>query len=322
MATHRISSSPSVVIRKLEAQDLDEADRIFRLAFGTFLGVPDPLQFFGDADYVRTRARAANCSAYGAWTDERLMGSNIATQWGSVGFFGPLTVHPELWERKIGGQLMEPVMESFERWGIRHAGLFTFPHSPKHLALYQKFGFWPRYLTPVMSKAVGPRAMPPQAGLYSQLKEKEQQGALKGCREVTDAIYPGFDLSSEIGAVAEQNLGDTVLLEGSNGVEGFAVCHCGPGTEAGSGTCYIKFAAIRPGPRERSNFGLLLDAIEAMANAKQLKRITAGVNTARQEAYSDLLARGFRTDMQGVTMHRANDAGYHRAGVFVIDDWR
>ncbi len=28
-----------------------------------------------------------------------------------------------------------------------HAGLCTFPHSTKHVRLYQKFGFYPRYLT-------------------------------------------------------------------------------------------------------------------------------------------------------------------------------
>lgn len=27
-----------------------EADCIFRVAFGTFLGLPNPIEFFGDAD--------------------------------------------------------------------------------------------------------------------------------------------------------------------------------------------------------------------------------------------------------------------------------
>lgn len=42
-------------IRPLREADLPEADRIFRLAFGTFLGMPEPLAFAGDADYVSTR---------------------------------------------------------------------------------------------------------------------------------------------------------------------------------------------------------------------------------------------------------------------------
>ena len=58
-----------------------------------------------------------------------LVGSNFATRWGSVGFFGPLTVRPDLWARGVGKQLMEPVMGCFDTWKVEHAGLFTFAHS-------------------------------------------------------------------------------------------------------------------------------------------------------------------------------------------------
>jgi hypothetical protein len=48
----------SVAIRPLLEADLGAADHVMRLAFGTFLKLPDPLQFMGDADFVRTRWRA------------------------------------------------------------------------------------------------------------------------------------------------------------------------------------------------------------------------------------------------------------------------
>lgn len=48
----------------------------------------------------------------------------------------------------------------------------------------------------------------------------------------------------------------------------------------------------------------------------------AGANLARQEAYEALAARGYRTAIQGVYMHRNNEPGYCRPGVYVIDDWR
>jgi hypothetical protein len=35
----------ALIIRPLTAQDLSEADRIMRLAFGTFMGAPEPEQF-------------------------------------------------------------------------------------------------------------------------------------------------------------------------------------------------------------------------------------------------------------------------------------
>ncbi len=44
-----------VYVRPLRETDLPTADRILRLAFGTFVGLPDPMSFFGDADIVHTR---------------------------------------------------------------------------------------------------------------------------------------------------------------------------------------------------------------------------------------------------------------------------
>lgn len=34
-----------ISIRPLQESDIPEADRIFRLAFGTFLNLPDPMKF-------------------------------------------------------------------------------------------------------------------------------------------------------------------------------------------------------------------------------------------------------------------------------------
>jgi hypothetical protein len=46
-----------------------------------------------------------------------LVGSNFATNWGTVAFFGPLSVHPDLWDGATGMRLVEAVMESFGNWG-------------------------------------------------------------------------------------------------------------------------------------------------------------------------------------------------------------
>ena len=47
------------LVRPMRADDLEAADRVLRLAFGTIRGLPDPSAAFGDADYVHTRFRAA-----------------------------------------------------------------------------------------------------------------------------------------------------------------------------------------------------------------------------------------------------------------------
>ena len=106
-----LQGRPEITIRLLREEDLPVADRILHLAFGTFLGLPDPLKFMGDADYVRTRWLADPSAVFGAEMAGELVGTNFATRWGSVGFFGPLTIRPDLWDRGIAQQLLRPTMD-------------------------------------------------------------------------------------------------------------------------------------------------------------------------------------------------------------------
>jgi len=316
------SKESGITIRPLREQDLPAADRIMRLAFGTFLGMPDPLKFMGDADFVRTRWLADSSAVFGAELSEELVGTNFATRWGSVGFFGPLTIRPDLWDRGIAQLLLAPTMDLFDRWGVRHAGLFTFASSAKHVGLYQKFGFWPRFLTALMELPVGAEHDSVQWTRFSELSPAEKQSCLQACRELTSSIYDGLDVEREIRAVDDQHLGDTLLTWTESRLAGLAVCHAGPGTEAGSGKCYVKFGAVRRGPNATGEFRRLLDACHAFAAARGATKLDAGMNVARLDAYREMLAAGFRTVTQGVAMQRNADPGYNRPDVFLIDDWR
>jgi GNAT superfamily N-acetyltransferase len=316
--------SPEIKIRPLLEEDLPEADRIMRLAFGTFLGLPDPLKFMGDADYARTRWPADPSAVFGADLKGVLVGSNFVTRWGSFGFFGPLTIRPDLWDRGIAQKLLTSTINLFDDWGVTHSGLFTFASSTKHVSLYQKFGFWPRYLTSVMNLPVeGDLPAGRRKWLrFSDLAEDEKDECLKACAELTSSIYFGLDLDREIRAVDQQNLGDTVLTWDSGNLAGFAVCHVGQATEAGSGKCYIKFGAVRSGHDAAKQFRHLLDACREFALVSGANTLVAGVNLARTDAYREMLQAGFRAGMQGLAMERNGDAGYNRNDVFVMDDWR
>jgi hypothetical protein len=160
------------------------------------------------------------------------------------------------------------------------------------------------------------------ATMFSQLSSEERKEALKTCDELTDGIYPGMSVASELAGVYDQNIGDTVLLWKGPHLVGVAVCHCGAGSEGGPEACHVKFGAVATDTNSAENFSQLLDSCETLAARRGLAKITAGVNTARIEAYQMMLARGFKTEMQGVTMHRPNESGYSRPGAFVIDDWR
>ncbi|MCW5891996.1 MAG: GNAT family N-acetyltransferase [bacterium] len=300
--------------------DLDAADRVFRLAFGTFVGLPDPMAFAGDSDWVRPRWRAAPDAAFVAERDGVLVGSNLASRWGSFGFFGPLSVAPSLWNAGVGRKLLVPVLDCFARWEVRHAGIFTFAESAKHVTLYRRHGFWPRFLTVVLARDV-PAGTPPPDPL-SAVPSGERDAVLAAGRACTGAVFPGLDLTAEIDAVAGQGLGDTVLVRDGERVGGLALCHLGTGSEAGSDTCYVKFGAVRPGPDAAARFARLLDGVDGLAAARGAHTVLAGVNTARRAAWEALTARGFRTAIQGVSMSRDGVSGWDEPGSFVLDDWR
>ncbi len=311
----------SVTVRPIREDDLAAVERVFRLAFGTHVGLPDPLTFAGDSDWTRTRWLATPEAAFVAERDGEIVGSNFATRWGSVATFGPLSVRPDCWDQGVAQRLLAPVMDRFEAWGIRHAGLYTFAQSPKHVNLYAKYGFWPGPLMAVMEKGPG-AAAGGALERYSTVPLVERAEVLAACRRVTDAVCEGLDLASEIAAVHREGFGDTVIVREGQELAGFAVCHVGPGTEAGSGSCYVKFAAVAPCARAPMLLERLLAACEGFAKFRGSPSLVAGVSMGRASAYRALRTSGFRTILQGVTMHRPSSAPYHDADDLVLDDWR
>jgi GNAT superfamily N-acetyltransferase len=313
----------SAMIRPLTQGDLPAARSICGIAFGTFLGAPDPENFWADRDYVYGRCGAEHVASFAAELDGELVGSNFATRWGTVGFFGPITMRPARQGRGIGKALVEAVSGQFEAWGVSHAGLCTFPQSPLHIALYGKFGFRARFLTAIMAAPARPGGDAGAWSRYSALSESERGAVEAACREVTDSLYVGLDLGAEIRTVMARGLGDTLLLwDGASRLAGFAVCHWGPASEAGEGCCFVKFGAVRPGAGAGERFAALLDGCGALAAAVGMPAVLAGVNLAREEAYRHMVGRGFRAEVQVVTMHRPNEACYSRPGLYVLDDWR
>ena len=316
------SDQSDISIRPMIRSDITAARRIYQLAFGTFNAVPDPENYRQDIDTITNRWSMYPAASWVAECGGRVIGSNLATNWGSVGFFGPLTVHPEFWNRGVAQKLLQPAMAQFGQWGAAHVGLFTYAHSPKHLELYRRYGFWPRFLTAVMSKPVTLSAPGNMIPSYSKLSAAGKADCLAACFELTDGIYPGLDVRTEIEAVHGQRLGDTILLRDNDGLTGLAVCHLGRDTEAGEASCFVKFGAVRGGPDAGDAFVRLLNACEAHAAERGCSSLLAGTNLARRQSYEIMIDCGFRTVIQGIAMHRDNAPGYNREGTFLLDDWR
>jgi GNAT superfamily N-acetyltransferase len=310
----------------LKKHELPEADRIFRLAFGTFLGLPDPLTFMEDRDLTISRGRARHVQVLAARDGGRLVGTNFLTTWGAFAFFGPLTILPEYWDKGVAQKLLKATVERFDRAGLRRTALFTFAASAKHVGLYQKFGYWPQHLTALMTHGPSPTPAPaPSPGsrtvFQSALPRSAREEAIAACRKLTNRIDKGLDLSDEIRSLLSQRIGEVILTYTRTTLDGFAIACHGAGSEGGTKSCYLKFAAARSGLGAGDRFDRLLNACDDFARSHGVS-IEAGMNFAREDAYRRMRAHGYRATGQGVAMQRPNDSGFNRPDAYVIDDWR
>jgi predicted N-acetyltransferase YhbS len=314
-----VNRSPAT-ISPLTAADLDVADDVMRQAFAERASMR-PGEAFRDRSMLRARLKLHPGGAVVAHMDGEVAGSALSMRWGSVAVFGPLSVRPDLQNLGVGRALLAGALARMAEWDAEHTGLFTWSESPGHLALYRAAGFWPRFLSLLMAKPLAARHAG-EVRTVSALPESEREAAVAACAEIAGAVRPGLDLSTEIRGLPELGFGDTVLLGADGDLEGFAVCHTGPGSEAGSGHCLAKFAAVRPGPGARERFGELIAACERYAAARGAFRIEAMIDAGRVGASRALLDRGFLVAFQGVNLHRDALEGYDGPDVWVADDWR
>ncbi len=309
-----------LAVRALTGDDLAEADRINRIAFGTFFGLDDPMKFRGDGDLVNSRFAANPDGAFMGELAGRPVACGFVMNWGGLAVLGPLTVDVEFWGQGIARAMMGPMVDYIDAGGFEFSGLLTHPQSASHVRLYEAFGFWMQRITGVMSKPVDPGAPTGDVMLLSAMGEAEVQGALAACRDIAFSVHPGLDLTREIETVRARGLGDTLVLKRDGASIGFAVCHHGAMTEGSSTRLLVKFAAMRDGAE--ADFKALLAACEGLAASRGAAEIVAGANSGRARAYRVMKEYGFRTFMNGVIMTRPDTAGYNREDAFVIDDWR
>ncbi|HEY1894983.1 MAG TPA: GNAT family N-acetyltransferase [Terracidiphilus sp.] len=320
-----MAATQRVTVGLIRKNELAEADRILRVAFGTFVGLAKPAEFMGDRDLLICRWHGPHVEVLAARQDGRLIGTNVVTQWGSFGFLGPLTILPEFWDRGVAQFLLQATEKIFEKMGVKRTGLFTFAASAKHVGLYQKFGYWPGYLTALMAHSPKADAQQTTRGTtavhLSTLRKSGREEAISACARLTSRIEKGLDLSAEIRALLKQKLGEVILTYTRHALDGFAICQHGPGSEGGTKICYIKFAAVRSGTGAGERFDRLLEACDEFALARGAS-LEAGMNLAREDAYRRMRSHGYRAFAQGVSMQRPHVAGHNRADAYVIDDWR
>ena len=327
--------SPLIKIRRVRKGDLSKVRDVMEQAFGDFferqVGTR-PRQVFGGAQYVHHRWLMEPWGCFVAEEgDGKIVGAAVAVMWGTIGLVGPMAVLTNYQNQDIGQQLLTACQEFFDENKATLQGVCTYPYSPKHLILYQKFGYRPKGLVVITGKPLARREIvhatrTAKPGLairrYSTLEEAKKKQAMQKIRRMTNAFWRGMDLGKEVEIVDGLTLGDTLLLEKGREVIGFAVCHLPPNSEAPHGCAYVKFLAIDPRQKKPEHLHALLGAVEEMAGAAQLQRVVAPAYTYYWTAYQTLLERGYHVDFTMVRMKRGKQEDYEDPSDLVLDDWR
>jgi ribosomal protein S18 acetylase RimI-like enzyme len=284
--------TPLIKIRRVRKGDLAKVRDVIEQAFGDFferqMGTR-PRQVFGGSQYVHHRWLMEPWGCFVAEEgDGKIVGAALAVIWGTVGLVGPVAVLTNYQNQDIGQQLLTACQGFFEENKATLEGVATYPNSPKHITLYQKFGYRPKGLVVLASKPLDRREIvqatrPPKPGLA---------------------------------------LGDTLLLEKGRDVIGFAVVHMPGVSEAPHGSAYVKFLAVDSAQRKPEHLHALLAAVEDMAHAAQLQRVVAPIYTYYWTAYQTLLERGYQPDFTMVRMKRGKQDDYEHPDDLVLDDWR
>ncbi len=327
--------SPLIKIRRVRKGDLSKVRDVMEQAFGDFferqVGTR-PRQVFGGAQYVHHRWLMEPWGCFVAEEgDGKIVGAAVAVMWGTIGLVGPMAVLTNYQNQDIGQQLLTACQEFFDENKATLQGVCTYPYSPKHLILYQKFGYRPKGLVVITGKPLDRREIVhatrnAKPGLairrYSTLEEAKKKQAMQKIRRMTNAFWRGMDVGKEVEIVDGLTLGDTLLLEKGREVIGFAVCHLPPNSEAPHGCAYVKFLAIDPRQKKPEHLHALLGAVEEMAGAAQLQRVVAPAYTYYWTAYQTLLERGYHVDFTMVRMKRGKQEDYEDPSDLVLDDWR
>jgi predicted N-acetyltransferase YhbS len=327
---------PKVQIRRVRKGDLAKVKDVLEQSFGDFLERQlgtRPRQAFNGAQYVHHRWLMEPWGCFVAEEDNaKIVGAVLAVTWGTLGLLGPVAVLTHYHNQTIAQQLIRAAQEFFEENKATLHGLVTYPHSAKHLALFHKFGYKPKSLTAIMSRALdrsGARPMlsrPPKGALtvrrYSGLEETKKKAALGRFHRITNAIYRGMDLAKEVEIVDGLALGDTLLLERGADLVGFAVYHTPGVSEAPIGALYVKYLAIDPRHRKAEHLEQFVTSIEDLAHEQGLPRVILPVHLRYWLAYSTLVKCGYQVDLTMVRMQKGKPEDYEDPADLVLDDWR
>jgi GNAT superfamily N-acetyltransferase len=245
---------------------------------------------------------------------------NVAHRSGAEGWMGPLAVRPDHQGIGLGRTIVEAAVERLRSVGVTTLGLETMPRTVDNIGFYSRLGFVPGHLTVTVGRDVGTRARARHPVLrYSAGTEAERARLLAGCRDVLDALAPGYDFSREIELTTALDLGDTVVARRGNAVAGFGVYHSAPLAEA---RAVEEVRLLKLVAASAADVDAVIAAVEARAAQTGVGRVAVRCQTRFTDTYRALMQRGYQVRWTDLRMTLV---GYEEPrlpdGAVVFSNW-
>jgi GNAT superfamily N-acetyltransferase len=223
------------------------------------------------------------------WVDERgeLLAFNIAHRSGTEGWMGPLAVRPDLQSSGLGRDIVTHGIEWLKGRGCTVIGLETMPRTMDNIGFYSKLGFVPSRLTVTYTI----EARKSRCTLLSRLGTADAEAAVAGCAALVARLQPGVDFTREIVLTRELGIGDTVLVLGSTGVAGFALCHAAALIE---GRPRDELRVLKLAVDESETLAPLMTAVGGYAREAGTPRAAVRVQGDYPDAYQHFARAGGR----------------------------
>ena len=250
------------------------------------------------------------------WTDEddRLIAFNLAHQSGTEGWMGPLAVRPDLQGTGLGTEIVTRGIDVLRGRNCSVVGLETMPRTMDNIGFYSRLGFVPAHMTVTVTL----EAQRARCRLLSQLGTAEAEEAVRACRALVETMQPGIDFTREVQLTRALGIGDTVLLFGRDGLDGFALCHETPLIE---GRPRDELRVLKLAVRDTALLGALTTAVGGYARECGVPRLAVRVQCDYPDAYRHLVASGGRVRWTDLRMTLAGCAEKIPATGVVFSNW-
>jgi GNAT superfamily N-acetyltransferase len=292
------------VVRGMTSGDLPGVSSVTNAAFGALhapaastepAGPGIPALFFA----VRFAADPGGCFvAVREQNPGRVAGVLISVARGTLGWFGPLAVHPDAQRSGAGGKLVAACMDSWRRRGVRLMGLETYRDSPFHDHFYKKMGFRPSCTGIGFRAQLGATGMPAGVRVGGPLPD-------------LGFLYPGLDVTAEAAATTRCGAGH-VLTTG----DGVAIVHLESTVqppEAG----FVSFLAAAT----RDSFERLLGAAEHLSHERGKTGLLTRASSSSWNIIDVLDKRGYQAEALTARMKAGDDPDYDHTSSYYLDNW-